>query len=117
MLLTEFNFEITYRSGLCNKDADCLSRYPGERKTPEEEPVETSVDRELVATLQEETNTEQGEITLPKMEIEQQSDKRLMELKAILQRLGQLPARERRKYNRYTLMDGVIHRKTNFNGT
>ena len=66
MLLTEFDFEITYRSGLCNKDADCLSRYPGERKTPEEESVEVSVVRALVATLQEETNTERVEITLPK---------------------------------------------------
>lgn len=98
MLLTEFDFEITYCSGQCNKDADCLNRYPGNRQIPEEESVENSVDRALMATLQEETLTGLVTIDLPKMLIAQETDKRLVELKAILQGLGQLPARERKTY-------------------
>ena len=48
------------------------------------------------------------------MRIAQDTDGRLMELKSILRGLAQLSARKRKKYNHYTLIDDVVHRKTYF---
>ena len=80
MLLTEYNFEITYPSGKCNKDADCLTRFLENKPTPEADSIETSVGRASVAPVVEHSMNESVEINLPTM--------KLVELESILRGLA-----------------------------
>lgn len=118
LILQEFDYSITYRSGSCNKDADALSRCPIDRVTPDSESVEFKLDRAVVApVLSIEDNPALSSYELPRLRVAQEEDAQLNTLRNNLTNLAEMSPKLRKRFARFALLNGVIHRKTYANGS
>lgn len=97
LMLQEFNFDVQYKSGTHNKDADCLSRYPITSDSNSEPDLEDD-DKIFACTI----------ISNGNIRTEQQKDKRITTLAQKLKILPTLNSKERKKLKNFAFSNGGL---------
>ena len=102
LILQEFDFKITYKSGKHHQDCDALSRYPNEGDDTE---ITIDDDEKLFALL-----TMQLLQTNNEIRTEQNNDPYLRNLKIEIEHKSNYPLRVQRRLDKYKIEEGLVYK-------